>query len=285
MEPVQVLRPDLVLVDWGPMTLTISAWDQGEPRPVIAAQAARVALRLLAVLADFQHYLKRPPAELPAGRPAPKVVVRAREAARAVGRGLTPLAAVAGAVADELAEFAAGLGADKVLVNNGGDIALRLGPGQRARVGLRAWSPGEGREAPLLGRLDLSGEQGIGGVATSGWQGRSHSLGLADAVSVWAQSAALADALATALGNAVNLEAAGINRRPARELDPTSDLGDTPVTTRVPPLEPGQRAAALAAGREAALALQREGLLRGCLISLQGDYALLDPQALALPGA
>lgn len=285
MEPVQVLRPDLVLVDWGPMTLTISAWAGGEPRPVIAAQAARAALGLLAILADFQHYLKQPASELPTGRPAPPVAARARDAAGAVGRGLTPLAAVAGAVADELAQAALELGADKVVVNNGGDIALGLAPGQSVRVGLRAY---EGRQAgmrkeataALLGRLNITAADNIGGVATSGWGGRSFSQGLADAVSVWAPSAALADAAATALGNAVNARVKGVTRKPAREMDPASDLGDTLVTTQVPQLDPEERAAALAAGRAEALKMRDEGVLAGCLIVLQGDYALLDKSRL-----
>lgn len=291
MEPVQILRPDLVLVDWGPMTLTISAWAEGEPRPVIAAQAARAALRLLTILADFQNYLKQPASELPRDRPAPLVAARARDAAGAVGRGLTPLAAVAGAVADELAQVALELGADKVIVNNGGDIALRLAPGQSTRVGLRAY---EGRQAgmrkesdaALLGRLNITAADDIGGVATSGWEGRSFSQGLADAVNVWAPSAALADAAATALGNAVNARIKGVTRKPAREIDPASDLGDTLVTIQVPQLEPEERAAALAAGRAEALKMRDEGILVGCLIVLQGDYALLDRgRRLTLPGA
>jgi ApbE superfamily uncharacterized protein (UPF0280 family) len=276
---VQVLRPDLVLVDWGPMTLTISAWAGGQARPVAAAQTARQALRLLAVLADFQNYLKRPISELPPDRPAPPVVKRARDAAQAVGRGLTPLAAVAGAVADELAQAALELGADKVIVNNGGDIALRLAPGQTAQVGLRAdRKPGGEAEAkaPLIGRLNISAAHNIGGVATSGWGGRSFSLGLADAVSVWAASAALADAAATALGNAVTAQAGGVIKQPASEIDPASDLGDVLVTTEVPDLSPEERAAALNAGRDEALRLRQEGNLIGCLIALQGDYALLD---------
>jgi ApbE superfamily uncharacterized protein (UPF0280 family) len=276
---VQVLRPDLVLVDWGPMTLTISAWAGGEARPVMAAQAGREALRILAVLADFQNYLKRPISALPADRPAPHVVKRARDAVAAVGRGLTPLAAVAGAVADELADLTLELGADKVIVNNGGDIALRLGPGRTAQVGLRGdREANDDAEAksPLLGRLNISTEHCIGGVATSGWGGRSFSKGLADAVSVWASSAALADAAATALGNAVNAEISGVVRRPAREIDPASDLGDTLVTAEVPELSLEERAAALKAGRSEALRLREEGNLIGCLIALQGDYAMLD---------
>lgn len=271
MEPVRVLSDDLVLVDWGPMTLSISVWRRGVARPVMAAQAARLAIRCLRWLADFQNYLKQPAEELPRGRSLPSVVSRACLAARRVGAGLTPLAAVAGAAADEVAEFALGLGADRVVVNNGGDIALRLRAGERLRVGVKA--PG----GDLLGRLNLQARHHVGGVASSGWQGRSFSRGVADLVTVWAREAALADAAATALANAVDVEDGPIERRPARELDPASDLGDTPVTTAVGRLDAVQREQALAAGRRVARDLHRRGLILGCLIQLQGDRMLFDP--------
>jgi uncharacterized protein len=288
LEPVQVLRPDLVLVDWGPMTLTISAWARGEPQPLIAAQTARQSLHTLSILAEFQNYLKKPTHELPPERKVPSVVARARDAARAVGRGLTPMAAVAGAVADELADNATALGADKVLVNNGGDIAIRLAHGRSAQVGLRSFSentPNEDQAAQraLLGRLNLKASDGIGGVATSGWGGRSFSLGLADAVSVWAGNSAIADAAATALGNAVSAEMKGITRQAANELDPSSDLGETLVTTSVPKMSLDERAEALAAGRGEALRLKEEQAIVGCLIVLQGDYAMLDGNRNLIP--
>ena len=69
-----------------------------------------------------------------------------------------------------------------------------------------------------------------------------------------------------------------MERRPARELDPDSDLGDTPVTTRVGPLPPERRLAALAAGQRAAQGLHRRGIIQGCLVLVQGDYAFLDPE-------
>ena len=65
------------------------------------------------------------------------------------------------------------------------------------------------------------------GVATSGWRGRSFSLGIADAVTVLAATAAAADAAATIIANAVDLPGhPAIARRPASELEDDSDLGD-----------------------------------------------------------
>ena len=282
---MQVIAPDLVLVDWGPMTLTIAAWQGNEARPVMAAQAARAALRCLKVLADFQGYMRRRVRDLPAGRPLPPVVERAAKACRAVDGGLTPLAAVAGAVADEVADFALALGADKVVVNNGGDIAARLSPGQALRVGIKPPDSAEGEALPLMGRLKLRGGDGIGGVASSGWQGRSHSSGVADLVTVWAASAALADAAATALGNAAQAHGPETESSSAKDIDPDSGLGRQKVTTQVGRLNREQRLAALRGARDLAHRLHGRGLIRGCLVLVQGEALLLDQnQRITLAG-
>ena len=87
------------------------------------------------------------------------------------------------------------------------------------------------------------------GVATSGWRGRSFSLGIADAVTVLATNAAPADAAATLIANAVDLPGhPAVTRVPARELAPDSDLGDRLVTQGVGPLSPREIAGALEAG-------------------------------------
>jgi hypothetical protein len=262
------------------MTLTVSAWLGGEAAPVIAAQAARAALASLAVLADFQGYLRRPVRSLPAGRPLPRVVARAERAARAAGGGLTPLAAVAGAAADEVAQAAFGLGAERVIVNNGGDVALRLAGSARARVGL-VEPPGPGGAEAWLGALELGAADGVGGVATSGWQGRSLSPGVADLVTCWAADAAAADAAATLVAGACRAASPAVRRARARELDPASDLGGRRVTVSVGRLSGAARRLAARRGLAAAKELARRGLLAGCLIKVQEEAALLDAAGLA----
>ncbi len=86
----------------------------------------------------------------------------------------------------------------------------------------------------LLGRAAIRAGDGIRGIATSGWRGRSHSLGIADAVTVLAATASAADAAATIIANAVDLPGhPAIARRPARALSPDSDLGTRLVTVGV----------------------------------------------------
>ncbi len=273
MEPVQVLSHELVLVDWGPTTMTISAWAGGRPRPVMAAQAARLALHNLAVLADFQQYLKRRSWELDPAKDLPPVVAGALAAARAVDGALTPLAAVAGAGADQAAEAAASLGADRVIVNNGGDIALRLAAGTSARVGLAEPGPAD---RPLAAALSVRPGDGVGGVASSGWQGRSLSAGVADLVSVWAADAATADAAATWIASGAVSDDQAVLKRPAATVDPASDLGHRLVTCRVGRLARGPRLKALGAAMATARPLFETGVITGCFIRVQGESAWLD---------
>jgi ApbE superfamily uncharacterized protein (UPF0280 family) len=144
---------------------------------------------------------------------------------------ITPMAAVAGSVADEmLATMLSTGGISRAWVNNGGDIALYLGEGQVARVGLvdRPDRPS------LFGSARLDHASGVGGIATSGWRGRSFSLGIADAVTVLARTAAEADAAATVIANAVDLPGhKSIHRVAASSLQPDSDLGERLVTRGV----------------------------------------------------
>jgi hypothetical protein len=191
------------------------------------------------------------------------------------GGFITPMAAVAGAVAQELIGCYALPGIARAWVNNGGDIALHLAPGASVRIGLvadlAAFDPARGARSDADFSVDAATP--VRGIATSGWRGRSFSLGIADSVTVLARSAVQADAAATAIANAVNVADARIVRRPACELRDDSDLGAIPVTVDVPPLPPAQVRAALAAGWQRARDLQAAGLIHGAALVCQGQWA------------
>ncbi|SFM27625.1 UPF0280 family protein [Variovorax sp. OV329] len=202
---------------------------------------------------------------------------------------ITPMAAVAGSVAQELIAFYRRPGIERAWVNNGGDIALHLAPGRSARVGVFAdlarFDPMQ-HEAPLEtdGQFDVHASTPVRGIATSGWRGRSFSLGIADSVTVLAQTAAQADAAATLIANAVNVEDAAIQRRPASECKDDSDLGDLPVTVDVAVLAPTQVQHALAAGALRAGVLQRAGLIWSVALVCQGQWRIVQPLS-SLPAA
>ncbi|MBL6080574.1 UPF0280 family protein [Belnapia sp. T18] len=178
---------------------------------------------------------------------------------------ITPMAAVAGAVAEEvLAALAATPGLTAAHVNNGGDIALFLAPGASLRVGV---VPHLARAVPEA-LIRIRAEDPVRGIATSGWPGRSFSLGIADAVTVLARGAAAADAAATVIANAVDADHPAIRRAPAASLDPDSDLGERLVTTSVGPLPAEVAEAALDAGEARAEALLSAGLIEGAALVL-----------------
>ena len=188
---------------------------------------------------------------------------------------ITPMAAVAGAVAEAvLAAMLEEAPLRRAAVNNGGDIALYLAPGETIRIGMVA-TPDLG-SIGLFGSLVISHADGVRGLATSGRHGRSFSLGIADAVTVLAHTAAVADAAATVIANAVDLPGhPGIRRCPAQALQPDSDLGDTPVTRGVSALTKAEIDAALTRGWRRAEAIRAEGLIIGAALHLQGETKTL----------
>jgi len=200
-------------------------------------------------------------------------------------RFITPMAAVAGAVADELLAACARPGVRRASINNGGDIALWLTAGTAYRVGI--WSQVERLvpRAPAVSPLDalfsIDAASPVRGIATSGWRGRSQSLGIADSVTVLARSAAAADAAATLIANAVDCDARGILRAPAVSVKDDSDLGERLVTVAVPPLPATAIAEALAQGRAEAVRWQQRGLLEGAVLFLQGQIEIVAPVAAA----
>lgn len=267
--------PRLHLQD-GPIDLVIMA--DGAPAAVQAAYRAAQA--------RFTGILDALCAELPilradvrdAAMPVGPVAQRMRAAVEPLaGWGfITPMAAVAGAVAEEVLEamlLAAPL--DRAAVNNGGDIALHLAPGQAIAVGMVA-RPELG--APdLFGRFTLKSGDAARGLATSGRHGRSFSLGIADAVTVLARTAAQADAAATMIANAVDLPGHPVVRRvDAASLQPDSDLAGRLVTRDVGPLTDPERTEALARGLALAETLRARHLIETAALHLRGETRVLE---------
>jgi len=255
----------------GPIDLVIEAFGERAAIEAAYAAAARRLDRLLDELCEELPALRR--AIGAAGGPLRGAVARRMEDAVAplAARGfITPMAAVAGAVADEILAAmvtAAGHGLSRAYVNNGGDIALHLGEGQRFAIGLidRPDHPS------LFASAAIEAGDGVAGVATSGARGRSFSLGIADAVTILAGTAAEADAAATVVANAVDLPGdPRIVRAPANSLQPDSDLGAIPVTRSVPPLDRAEIERALRSGAAVAERLIQSGRIAAAALHLQG---------------
>ena len=268
----------------GPIDLIIEAF--GTIDAINAAYRA-AALRFVDVLDELCGELTLLRRVARTDSPLPRGVVARRMVAAVLPycerTFITPMAAVAGAVAEEILDaMTAAAQLTRAYVNNGGDIALYLAPGEQFVVGMV-----ERPDRPsLFGTAKLGSAQPVRGIATSGWRGRSFSLGIADAVTVLADRAAMADAAATIVANAVNLPGhANVVRVPASTLAPDSDLGDRLVTQAVGDLSSADIAAALDAGIAVADSLLADGLIRSAALHLEGYTRITDVQSsfVALP--
>jgi len=111
---------------------------------------------------------------------------------------ITPMAAVAGSLSESLLDdLLKNFVLDKIYINNGGDVAV-YSSGHKNFT----FSVGKNSEIQIF----LEKVNGHYGVATSGWKGRSFSLGIADSVTVVAKSASIADAAATMIANDIYID-------------------------------------------------------------------------------
>lgn len=251
----------------GPIDLIIEAFGASGEVERAYAQATERFGDILPTLVGELPLLRRPLGEaypLLQG-PVARRMAEATWPHRAVY--ITPMAAVAGAVADEMLQaLIRGRTLDKAYVNDGGDIAIHLTSGHELRAGIFAQG--------LDGVARLTAARPVRGIATSGRGGRSFSLGIADSVTVLATTAAAADAAATLIANAVNVDHPAVERRSARDLDPDSDLGDLPVTVAVGGLPLEAVAEALDRGVAEARRLRRCGLIDSAALLLQAEWRL-----------
>ena len=262
----------------GPIDLIVEA--SGSRDDLRAAYAAAID-RFTGLLDELcgELALLRSPAD-PSRCDLTSVVARRMHAAVAPfarDHFITPMAAVAGSVAEEiLGAMLRAAPLRRAYVNNGGDIAFHLRNGEQFTIGLIDRPDASG----LMRTAVVRAGDPARGIATSGYHGRSFSLGIADAVTVLARSAAQADAAATIIANAVDLPGhPEIVRCSANELQPDSDLGSRLITRRVGHLTEIDVDAALEAGCAKARQLLDLGLVEAAALRLKGDIRVI-----GLPG-
>ena len=252
----------------GPIDLIIEAYGEG----------VEVATAYEQAISSFKHILSDLVGELdllrqcarldhpPLGAVA-KLMWRATNS-KSIEEFVTPMAAVAGAVSDYvLAAMCEGRSLQRAYVNNGGDIAIHLGAKETFHIALCT----NAARMSMSGAITISAVDGVGGVATSGWEGRSQSLGIADAVTVLAEDAASADSAATLIANAVDLKNSNkVERQSAREINPESDLGERKVTISVAPLTGVEVEEAIYPGLAVARRMIGHNQIKAAFIYLQG---------------
>ncbi len=272
-ERIEVLPNGAVLVEYGPMRMIIQASDQGRPMMELAKEGAHKAREVLEDLARFLPVIKKKAQALKGEERYPEVVRRMIEATQKMEEpDLTPLAAVAGTSSDVVADFMIHQGGTKIIIDNGGDIAIRLRAGEVAKVGIK--TDISAKQPSYLIAIDET--MRIGGVATSGLGGRSFTKGIATAATVLSENASFADAAATVIGNFANVEDSHIKRVLAESIYPETDIAGDWVTTEVGELSQERIEEALNRGLSKADSLCRSGLIKGALIAVKGRVAWTD---------
>lgn len=267
---VQRLADGRLHMHHGPIDIIAQCW--GDTAAINTAEQGAIQRfeTVLGELADELPELRRA-----AGQPRSVIGQRMARATVAFHPDfITPMAAVAGSVAEEILSCLAAPGIQRAYVNNGGDIALYLTEGESLSCAVAGLEN-------VLARVKVRSQDAARGIATSGWRGRSWSFGIADSVTVLARTAAMADAAATMIANAVTLgDHPAIQRRPAHDLQADSDLGDRPVTVQVGPLTLSEVATALSAGQSVAQCYKNAGLIEAAALFLHPEHRTVGSLAL-----
>ena len=269
----------------GPIDLIIEAWGSGAEVRQAYRQACEAFESVLPDLVEELPRLRQPVTTKThafKGQVANRMLTATRPYCADF---ITPMAAVAGAVADHiLLAMLKGREIFRAYVNDGGDIALHLGPGESLMCAI-APKP---MIPHLLGTIAVTHEMPVRGIATSGAAtkgsgGRSFSFGIADSVTILAASAAEADAAATIVANAVDIPGRpGIQRVPASSMDPDTDLGDRLVTVAVPQLSRNEAEHALQNGALVAEELRNRNLVYAAVLCLSGAVRVCAPPHIPL---
>jgi ApbE superfamily uncharacterized protein (UPF0280 family) len=263
---IGMIDAESVLAECGPMRLVIRAWNVERPQLKLAHQAAERSISYLERIAQCRAMLSRPWPQIES-LPEDLLARRMVSSVTAIGDDdLTPMAAVAGTIADAVADWLFDKGATKVIVDNGGDVAIRLVEGESATVGVRPQV-----NSPHLSHvIRLQGQRSTWGVTTSGMGGRSFTRGIASAVSVLAANASIADAASTAVANACFVADSSIIQQPAESVDSNSDLRGTNITTDAGPLDSAKIGIAINHAKQKAESLSHREIIIGAFIALGG---------------
>jgi len=263
-----VLPEGSVLAESGPMRLVISAGIGKVVQTKVALRAAEESFGFLERVARHRKFLGRHFLESREDIKDPLVLKMISSVVIVGDEDLTPMAAVAGTIADEVADFLFEHGMTKVVVDNGGDVAIRADREDPITVGIRP----DVNDREIACVIGLDPGLRSHGVATSGLGGRSLTRGIASAATVVARTASLADAAATAVANASFLEDEQVWRRPADELDPYTDIAGLDITVKVGPLSEEKKIRAVSQAIRRAEDLVRREVILGAFVAVQGMH-------------
>ena len=268
---IQWLDGGRILAECGPMRLVIEASVGEIPQGKLCVRAAEEAFLILERIAQQRQRLSRRYKRVP-NSSNDFLVQKMIRSVLVVDEELTPMAAVAGTIADGVATFLFRRGMTRVIVNNGGDVAIRTASNVAVNVGIRP----DLTHSEITDIVSLGDERTIWGVATSGLQGRSLTRGVASAVTIFAGSASVADASATSVANASFVADKTVIQKPAEELDEQTDIPGIPVTIQAGPFSERKKDLALSGAMKKAEQLIKKGVIFGAYVVVDGKVKMTE---------
>jgi len=262
----------------GPISLLVQVEGrQSQCEKAYAAAATAFAPLLESLVSELPRLrTELKPGSMPPNTPVGRIMYEA--CIPFLAERVTPMASVAGAVAQfVLTAICEAADLKRAWINNGGDIAFFLTPGSQFDCGI----------IPNLQSIELEGVVSLGfdspcrGIATSGRAtrgqgGRSFSLGIADAVTVIAEQASVADAAATLIANHIDLPGhPGVIRQRANQIEMDTDLGEREVVVKVLPLSFEEVSIALDRGVAVAEQWIGQGYIHSAVLCLAGFKRIL----------
>jgi len=251
----------------GPASLVVIGEKDGRPYDFDRVRVENMIRVIMEEIRNCLPILKQKANRIKKSRFLPDVAKKMVMAAQLIdGATLTPMSAVAGAVADSVIDHFRNEGLDFMSVNNGGDISILNSSRRLVRVGIGDIK----QNKPISRVLSVEGLNEFG-MATSGFGGRSFTLGLADSVTVVAENGATADAAATHICNCTSVATDRVVRRKASEIDPLTDIGDEYVTVSIGQLNDKLIATALDNGLTIAANMKKQQMIYDAVIDLRGS--------------
>jgi len=271
-QAIKVLHGGDVMAECGPMRLIISSFIGKVPQREMNMDAARYSFETFEKIARARETLSRTYTQIPSQLEEPLVLEMIYSAMAIGDEDLTPMAAVAGTISDAVANYLADRGMTKVIVNNGGDIAIRLQGENSVTVGIRQ----DVMNHDFSHVIRLGPERTSWGVATSGVGGRSLTRGIASAATLIAGTASVADAAATAVANASFVEDPKVIRYNAEKIDFATDISGIPVTLKVGPLKEETKSLAIKRALTRAEELKERKIILGAFVAVDGKIGMTD---------
>lgn len=268
----RVIDQGKVFVNYGPLQMVISTVVGGKASTKLAKKGAEEAIKVFSRVCEDQDLAKKNILLLAGDGNYSKPLMLMIKAARLTGNRLvTPMVAVAGSIAELVKDKIMDLGADKVIVNNGGDIAL----GIRGRNSISIGVATDLRKNKIDFIKSINEKSLIRGVATSGFGGRSFTLGVASSVVVFAPAASQADACATVLANETSIDDHRVHKVRAGDVDPSTDIPNLMVTRFIEPLPGHLKEKAIGQAKILAQKYIQKRVIDGAVICVQGVVSMI----------